>query len=125
MAQTPEARVKAFVDKYMADNFPGAWRFCPPGGPFGNAGVPDRFYLWKGVFIAIETKADGNKPTERQMMHLRAIEKSGGVAAVVTGKDLKKMEMIRDSILRRVLMANEESGAPAVQASEGDRGVPD
>lgn len=125
MAQTPEAKVKAFIDKFMMANFPGIWKYSPPGGPFGNVGAPDRFYLWNGVFIAIEAKAEGNKPTERQMMHLNKITENGGVAAIVTGLDATKMEMIRGSILRRVCMANEESRAPAVPSSEGNGSIPD
>jgi hypothetical protein len=125
MAQTPEAKVKAFIDKFMVANFPGIWKYAPPGGPFGNVGAPDRFYLWKGVFIAIEAKAEGNKPTERQLMHLIKINENGGVAAVVTGLDKDKMEKIRGIILRRVQLADEKSGTPAIPASEGDGSIPD
>lgn len=125
MAQTPEAKVKAFVDKFMMANFPGIWKYSPPGGPFGNVGAPDRFYLWRGVFIAIEVKAEGNKPTERQMMHLNKIHENGGVAAVVTGLDANKMEMIRGSILGRVRVADEKSGTSTVQAPEGNSSIPD
>lgn len=111
MAQTPEAKVKSFVDKFMKDNFPDAWRYCPPGGPFGNAGAPDRLFLWRGIFIAIEAKAEGNKPTDLQMKHLKLISENNGIAAVVTGKDLQKMELIREHVYRKLQLASEKSGS--------------
>ena len=51
MAQTPEAKVKEFVKKQMKTKYPDAWYYSPPGGMFGKAGVPDLFYLYKGVNI--------------------------------------------------------------------------
>ena len=102
MAQTPEAKVKAFVKKTMFAHFPDIWYYSAPGGPFGNVGVPDHLYLWGGVFIAIECKANGNKPTALQMKHLQHIEKCGGVAAVVTDIDNVKMLRIVEAIKSKV-----------------------
>ena len=102
MAQTPEAKVKKFVKDFMFSNFEDIWYFSPMAGQFGNTGVPDHLYLWKGVFIAIEAKADGNSPTALQWKHLKHIARQGGVAAVVTGKDLDKMVKIRNAILARI-----------------------
>ena len=102
MAQTPEAKVKIFIDKFMKENFEDTWRFPAPGGMFGNAGTPDRLYLWKGVFIAIEAKADGNSPTELQWKQLRHIARQGGVAAVVVGKDMDKMLKIKETVMKRI-----------------------
>ena len=102
MAQTPEAKVKAFIKNYMTSEFEDIWYYSAPGGFFGNSGVPDHLYFWRGVFIVIEAKADGNSPTALQLKHLKHIARQGGVAAVVTGKDLDKMIKIRNTILARV-----------------------
>lgn len=102
MAETPEAKVKKFVYNLMEGWFPDIWKFSPPSGMFGSTGVPDRLYLWNKVFIAIEVKADGNSPTALQWKNLKHIARQGGVAAVVTGKDMAKMLKIRDTILKRV-----------------------
>ena len=102
MAQTPEAKVKKFVKSYMFSVFEDIWYYSAPGGMFGNTGVPDHLYLWKGVFIVIEAKADGNSPTALQWKHLKHIARQGGVAAVVTGQDLDKMVKIRNAILARI-----------------------
>lgn len=102
MAQTPEAKVKIFIDKYMKDNFEGIWRYAPPGGMYGNAGMPDRVYLWNGIFIAIEAKAEGNSPTKSQWMQLNHVAQQGGVAAVVVGKDINKMNKIKNAIMEKL-----------------------
>lgn len=102
MAQTPEAKVKAFIKKFMFSAFEDIWYYSAPGGMFGNTGVPDHLYLWKGVFIAIEAKADGNSPTTLQWKHLKHIARQGGVAAVVIGLDIDKLTKIRNTILARI-----------------------
>lgn len=86
----------------MFSNFEDIWYYSPMAGQFGNAGVPDHLYLWKGIFIVIEAKVEGNSPTALQWKHLKHIARQGGVAAVVTGKDLDKMVKIRNTILARI-----------------------
>jgi hypothetical protein len=119
---TPEGKVKEWVDKLMKEWFPGCWRYCPPGGRFGKNGEPDRLYLWSGIFIAIETKVPGNPATPLQLLRLRTIAANGGVAAVVSGKDLDKMMRIRNEVIRRLQLAY-EARKDTVPASEGNSGV--
>lgn len=130
MAQTPEAKVKGFIKKYVEEHFPDAWTYKPPGGMFGNVGAPDGLYLWRGVFFVIEAKAEGNEPTVLQWRHLRHIARQGGVAAVCTGKDRDKMDRIRAIVyeradayanaIRELSLANEESKSQAVRPPGGD-----
>lgn len=99
---TPEAKVKEKIRQWLIVNMPGAWRYAPPGGAFGRGGVPDRLGLWRGVFFAIEVKRDHSvKPTALQMKELKDIQKNGGIAAVLFGFEIHKLERIRDEILRR------------------------
>lgn len=83
MASTPEGKVKAAVKKYLRER--GAWFCMPMGSGFGTSGVPDFLCCWRGVFIAIETKAPGkaNNTTEMQKMQIAAICTSGGRAVVI------------------------------------------
>lgn len=97
MAQTPEAKVKDFVKKKMKAKYPEAWFYSPPGGMFGKAGTPDLLYLYKGVFIAIECKAN-TEVTQLQMKTLKLLSSQGAVAAVVKGRDEDKMNKIFASI---------------------------
>lgn len=99
---TPEGKVKAKVQQWLKENMPGLWNYAAPGGPFGRAGVPDRLGLWRGVFFAIEVKADhSNKPTALQMKELMAIKANGGISAVLYGFQEDKLHAIRNEIIRR------------------------
>lgn len=108
MAETPEGRVKRWLygDKKkpgrLFQTFPGAYVYKPPGGMFGAVGTPDCFLLWRGVFVAIEVKADGNTPTTPQLRTLRAIMDQGGVAAVIVGRDEVKLLRIYTAVMDKV-----------------------
>lgn len=123
---TPEGKVKRWIHEFMINHFPGLYHYSPPGvHRYGQNGTPDRFYLWNGVFVAIEAKANPNdRPTNLQLHALRRIAANGGVAAVVKGKDIERMEAIKREILRRVRLANEGSGLETIRSPEGDSGVP-
>ena len=78
---TPEAKVKAKVKKVLTDI--GAYYAMPIGTGYGNAGVPDFVVCYKGEFIGIECKAQGNKPTALQLKNLQDIEIAGGRSFVI------------------------------------------
>lgn len=101
MAQTPEGRVKKWLDKRIEEDMPGAYVYKPPGGMFGKTGTPDVFIVWLGIFIAIEVKAESNEPTDLQMRTLLKIRDAGGVAASLIGKDLGKWNRILAEVRRR------------------------
>ena len=108
MAETPEAKVKRWLygskDKpgRLAHYFPGAYVYKPPGGMFGKTGAPDCFLCWRGIFIGIEVKAEGNTPTELQLRNLRGIIAAGGVGAVLTGRDESRMAAIHRAVLDKL-----------------------
>lgn len=78
---TPESKVKAKVTAILKEL--GAYYFSPVTGGFGRSGVPDIVVCYKGKFIGIECKANGNKPTKLQEMNLEAIRQADGHALVV------------------------------------------
>jgi pantoate kinase len=90
MAQTPEAKVKkqikAILDKH------GVYYAMPIGSGFGNSGVPDFLCSVNGKFMAIEAKAGDNQPTALQQKHIREIRESGGIALVITGRNMGLLE---------------------------------
>lgn len=100
---TPEGKVKKFIDKYFKEHFPDAWKYNPPGGAFGKAGVPDKLFLYKGVMIAIEAKAEGGKPTKLQINCLNHLKEQGCISAVVVGEDLRKLDLIRKAIKEELI----------------------
>jgi len=97
---TPEGKVKMFVRKYMREHFPGHFYYSPMGGAFGKAGMPDHIYLWKGILIGIEIKADKGRLSDLQSETLKQMSAQGALCAVVYGKDIAKMDRIKAAILQ-------------------------
>jgi hypothetical protein len=94
-ARTPEARVKAKVDRLLSQM--GVWFFSPQSGIYGRAGIPDRIACVDGLFVGIEVKADKTKkPTKLQLDCMAKIESSGGRCFVVY--DDESLEEVRTYI---------------------------
>ena len=93
MAQTPEGKVKASVTKVLREE--GVYYFFPATHGYGRSGVPDIVCCVSGKFLAIECKANGNKPTALQIREIEAIRRSDGCAVVV---DETNWDMIPDLI---------------------------
>ena len=93
MAKTPEKIVKDKVKAVLESE--GVYYFMPPANGYGRAGVPDFIICVNGYFFAIETKANGNKPTPLQIREIEAIRRNNGVAVVV---DETNWDMVRDMV---------------------------
>jgi Holliday junction resolvase len=96
MAQTPEGKVKDAIKKFLKER--GAWFFMPVSNGMGQVGIPDIIICYKGVFVAIETKAPGKKKniTANQERVIEAIRNADGFAWVVDNPD--DMPMLFDVI---------------------------
>jgi hypothetical protein len=83
MASTPEGKVKDACKKYLKSI--GAWFFMPVSNGMGQVGIPDIICCYKGIFIAVETKAPGkrNQTTANQDRVIGAIKEADGWAVVV------------------------------------------
>lgn len=79
---TPEGRVKKMVKKALDHLGPDCWRFMPVQGGYGSVAL-DFLLSIRGRFVAIETKAPGNKLTPLQEQTKAAIEAAGGLVFVV------------------------------------------
>lgn len=99
---TPEAKVKRKVHQWLDINMPGHWRVSPRGGPFGKQGCPDDLVCWHGFFIAIEEKSLEGDASAMQMIQLKRIQQAGGVAAIIKGYDVVRLEKIKAIILAKV-----------------------
>lgn len=95
MASTPEKAVKAKVKAVLESE--GVYYFMPPANGYGRAGIPDFIICVNGLFFAIETKANGNKPTALQIREIETIRRNNGVAVVV---DETNWDMVRDLVRR-------------------------
>jgi Holliday junction resolvase len=92
MATTPESKVKAKVVKLLKQY--GAYYFFPATHGYGRSGVPDVVCCVKGKFLAIECKANGNKPTPLQEREIDAIRTARGIAMVVNEDNINMVELI-------------------------------
>jgi hypothetical protein len=92
MAATPEARVKAKIKKILTAH--DVYYAMPIGSAFGNSGVPDFLCCVQGRFLAIEAKANGNKPTALQLKHIKTIQEARGCALVVDETNLGALELL-------------------------------
>lgn len=92
MAATPEAKVKAKIKKLLVAH--NVYYAMPIGSAFGNSGVPDFLCCVRGRFLAIEAKANGNKPTALQLKHIRNIQEARGCALVVDETNLGALELL-------------------------------
>ena len=82
--RTPESRVKLEVRKLLVQK--GIWFYMPVQMGFGVGGIPDFICCFKGLFIAVETKAPGRENTVTPLQHrtLTDIREHGGRAVVVS-----------------------------------------
>jgi hypothetical protein len=80
---TPETAVKKRIVAYL-DSVPGLWHVAFHNTGYTRKGIPDRLCCYRGRFVALEVKASAvGKPTAYQAREIAAIQKAGGVAAVV------------------------------------------
>ena len=54
MAQTPEGKIKAKLDKMLNTFKPNLWFYSPQSGIYGKSGVPDRMGCFYGLTIGID-----------------------------------------------------------------------
>lgn len=92
---TPEGKVKAKVNRVLS-RYKGIYRHMPV--PYGyGASTLDYLICVQGRFLAIETKAPGAKPTDRQKMIINQIRAAGGTVFVIDG-DTTELETYLESI---------------------------
>jgi hypothetical protein len=89
---TPEGKVKASVNRLLS-RYKSLYRFMPVPGGFGASSL-DYLICAKGQFVAIETKAPGKKPTDRQKLVIGQIRRAGGTVFVIDGEngELEQLE---------------------------------
>jgi hypothetical protein len=90
MASTPEGKVKDACKRYLKSI--GAWFFMPVSNGMGQVGIPDIICCYKGMFLAIETKAPGKRAntTQNQKRVIESIQAADGWAIVVDDVDQLK-----------------------------------
>ena len=77
----PEARVSRVIIQYL-NSLPEGWAFKVHGSEYQTAGVPDILACYRGLFLGIETKMPGNKPSTIQDYIMGKIRKAEGLVLV-------------------------------------------
>ena len=93
MSTTPEARVKAKLRKLLA-GYTGLYTYWPVPSGYGKTTL-DVLGCYRGRFFSIETKADGKKPTLRQVGELKSIAQAMGEVFVISGTDSPVFDDLR------------------------------
>lgn len=83
MATTPEGKVKKTVSALLK-SVPDLYFFMPVPSGYGESTL-DYLGCYRGQFFAVETKAPGKKPTDRQQMMIERMRKAGGKVFVIDG----------------------------------------
>ena len=89
---TPERIIKNKAKTALARL--GAYYTFPMTGGYGSSGVPDILCCYRGVFIGLECKANGNKPTRLQESHIKEINMNGGIAFIVDEHNVDNLYQI-------------------------------
>lgn len=94
MATQPETNFQQRVQKLIRSR--GGYCKKNWGSMVSAPGVSDITVCYKGLYITLECKIEGNKPSPAQGVHARNVNKAGGLTAVVW--TIKEVELILDII---------------------------
>jgi len=83
MATTPEGKVKKTVSTLLK-SVDGLFYTMPVPSGFGESTL-DYIGCYRGKYFAVETKAPGKKPTDRQEAIIKKMREAGGSVFVIDG----------------------------------------
>jgi hypothetical protein len=89
MATTPEGKVKKTVSTLLK-SVDGLFYTMPVPSGFGESTL-DYIGCYRGKYFAVETKAPGKKPTDRQQAIISKMRAAGGAVFVIDG-DLTELK---------------------------------
>lgn len=109
MAATPEKKVKDAVRALLVKH--GVYHVFVPANGYGRSGIPDLLCCVRGLFLAVECKAGGNKATKLQLRELEDIRLAGGYAVIVDEHQLETFEHFLVTIINE---AKQWQGRPSI-----------
>lgn len=77
----PEARLQRKIQDAVRAR--GAFVFKVHGSQYMMSGLPDLIICYRGLFVALEVKMPGNKPSPAQVLRMQQIKTAQGHAYVV------------------------------------------
>lgn len=73
---------------------PCGWFFKVWGGGFQKSGIPDLLLCVSGLFIAIELKGSGGRPSDLQKLNLADINHAGGLGLILYPEGFEQFKKI-------------------------------
>jgi len=95
---TPEGAVKNWVRDTLKKKYPDCYIYVTHQGAYGKRGVTDLVTCIKSLFVGIEVKTINGSLTALQELEGKRIEASGGVWAVIYGRNQDQMEELFETI---------------------------
>jgi hypothetical protein len=83
---TPEGKVKRAVSSLLKSYAPDVYYEMPVPSGFGKSGL-DYTGCKHGRFFAVETKAQGKRPTARQLTTIEQMRRAGAKVFVIDGDE--------------------------------------
>ena len=85
------------VIKYLKSH-PRCWYTKVWGGGLQRAGIPDILACVNGVFVAIELKREGGKPTPLQIYNIDKIKECGGMGYILQPSQFEEFKGVIDKL---------------------------
>lgn len=84
MTRQPEGRLVREIRKLITSEGGRCFKIHGDSSPYQERGIPDLLCVYRGFFVGLEAKLEGEKADPRQRKILREIRAAGGIARVVT-----------------------------------------
>ena len=98
---TPEGKVKSLVREVCAEYGASIDCWMPVPAGYGESRL-DFHICYRGRYIAVETKAPGRKPTDRQRRNIARLERAGAKVFVIDSAE--GAEQLRTYLARLTLV---------------------
>ena len=103
MSIQPETLLQRRIQRVVRSR--GGYIHKNHGSMISEPGIADLWACYRGLFLAIETKEDGNHPSPAQGIHCRQVKGAGGIPVVAWGID--DVVKVLDAIDLTVGLVNE------------------
>lgn len=87
---TPEGKIKKKVSTFLQSK-PNLYYWMPVPSGYG-ATTLDYVGCYLGKYFAVETKAPGKKPTDRQNVAIAMMRRAGAAVFVIDSGDISQLE---------------------------------
>ena len=105
-----EKQFQKKVINYL-NSLPHTWFFKVWGGGFQRSGIPDLICCINGVFVALELKGKGGKPTKLQELNINHINAAGGIGLILYPADFKEFKTLVKEVSNGCGLATAELSA--------------